>query len=64
MSQVGGALITAQRIHQDSQDTSQQAVFTVQGGACLKGGRIASLSKAEGQRGCPDYRELVYLLLS
>ena len=38
MSQVGGALVTAQRIHQDPEDTSQQAVFTVQGGACLGGG--------------------------
>lgn len=35
VSQVGGALIAAQRIHQDPQDASQQAVFTVQGGACL-----------------------------
>lgn len=31
VSQVGGTLIAAQRIHQDLQDTSQQAVFTVQG---------------------------------
>lgn len=35
VSQVGGALITAQGIHQHPKDTSQQVVFTVQGGACL-----------------------------